>query len=1164
MIKKRGLIKIIFILLIGIFLVSVVSAWQFEVTTTAPNQEFRFHADNANLVVNWGDGTSDGNFGPAFHGLMSHVYASAGSHRVTVTGTSSKISFCGDGNFIEGCGGTPVLLTDILTPMNDGLSGINSAWQMFREATSITSFSRADWFDATSSGVTSMSQMFYKATNFNQDISGWDVSNVRYMYYMFSEAQAFNQPLNNWNVGSVTQMAQMFYGADIFNQPLNNWDVSSVTRMNYMFAGADVFNQPLNNWDVSSVTDMQSMFYGAQAFNQPLNNWNVGSVKDMEWMFARTPFNQDISNWNTGNVIEMNNMFYDAQAFNQPLNNWNVGSVTDMHGMFWGADSFAQSLSNWNTVSVTNMGYMFMQNPNFNQPIGNWDTSSVTNFMWMFRNAGAFNQDISNWDTSSVINMYGMFWGANSFNQPLSNWNTASVTDMDWMFFYAGSFDQPLNNWITSSVTDMHYMFYGATSFDQDLGSWDVSSVMLMDYMFSGVTLSTANYDSLLIGWNNRALQPNVFFHGGNSQYCTGEVARANMISSDGWTITDDGKNCPPICSNNIKETGEVCDGSDLDGESCLSRLGSDWSGSLGCLGDCSDFNVGSCVCNDARTDADVCVDQCAGTAVDNCGVLRTCNSSACEGLQSCVAGSCVDPGCNNGAKDAGEDCDSGNLYGGSCFDEGFTGGTLGCSGVCVYDVSNCYNLEWTNSAYLIKLITDSGSRLNILLDNDAAYLRSTGNTGLPDGSVQIDVYENDGLGDDLVATLSGVVSSGVISASWNPVLQSEINTVLGIGDEDYFDLDEFYFEVAGISGQSNDLWMSFTLPFFCGDDVLTPNGADGVVGGGDDEECDGAEFGGSSCVTEMGVGYSGSLACTGGCAIDTGGCIRLPYWADMNGNEIDHADFGDTVYMIAPGMSSGTFEIKENDFFGDDDIRSVSGEAVGFDWIGSWTIEQADMDETSDYDEFYFEVNGIESGYLNIYEEAVDDPMEITLVSPDCGNYYNDGDDVEIVVAADDDDDVITGTISINGEQVAEFSNGGISFIEALDTPGTVQIVVEASNTRGEHKRVISNIMVLEVASGIYIDGEYIAACITKPEDFSNIDGSKVEFDASATLGVRVVEGVVNLLVPGEHAFSWYWMFYPEEIARNFVNSIDPLAYKFTAEFPVAGDNSASLRVEV
>ena len=33
------------------------------------------------------------------------------------------------------------------------------------------------------------------------------------------------------------------------------------------------------------------------------------------------------------------------------------------------------------------------------------------------------------------------------------------------------------------------------------------------------------------------------FFDGGNSKYCTGEIARTNL-ESDGWTITDAGLDC--------------------------------------------------------------------------------------------------------------------------------------------------------------------------------------------------------------------------------------------------------------------------------------------------------------------------------------------------------------------------------------------------------------------------------------------------------------------------------------------------------------------------------------------------------------------------------------------------------------------------------------------
>lgn len=46
---------------------------------------------------------------------------------------------------------------------------------------------------------------------------------------------------------------------------------------------------------------------------------------------------------------------------------------------------------------------------------------------------------------------------------------------------------------------------------------------------------------------------------------------------------------------------------------------------------------------------------------------------------------------CGNGTIDAGEDCDLGNLNGGTCTGEGFAGGLLGCGVGCVYDTSACY-----------------------------------------------------------------------------------------------------------------------------------------------------------------------------------------------------------------------------------------------------------------------------------------------------------------------------------------------------------------------------------------------------------------------------------------------------------------------------------------
>lgn len=47
---------------------------------------------------------------------------------------------------------------------------------------------------------------------------------------------------------------------------------------------------------------------------------------------------------------------------------------------------------------------------------------------------------------------------------------------------------------------------------------------------------------------------------------------------------------------------------------------------------------------------------------------------------------------CGNGVIDSGEQCDSGNLNGGSCSSQGFVGGTLSCSSSCTYNTSQCNN----------------------------------------------------------------------------------------------------------------------------------------------------------------------------------------------------------------------------------------------------------------------------------------------------------------------------------------------------------------------------------------------------------------------------------------------------------------------------------------
>lgn len=123
----------------------------------------------------------------------------------------------------------------------------------------------------------------------------------------------------------------------------------------------------------------------------------------------------------------------------------------------------------------------------------------------------------------------------------------SNVTDMEAMFSGCAVFNSDIGDWNVSTITSMAGAFADANAFDQNLGNWNVEAVTDFEDMFLGATLSTANYDALLIGWQAQNLRPNMVFHGGNSHYCLGEMARNTLVSDEGWTITDAGAATPVV-----------------------------------------------------------------------------------------------------------------------------------------------------------------------------------------------------------------------------------------------------------------------------------------------------------------------------------------------------------------------------------------------------------------------------------------------------------------------------------------------------------------------------------------------------------------------------------------------------------------------------------------
>lgn len=400
------------------------------------------------------------------------------------------------------------------------------------------------------SSTTSLANCF-KSTSLSTtaSLNNWDISGILGITGMFYDS-SFNGTINLWDVAACTGFNNLFRNNTVFNQDISDWDTSSLLYATNTFDGATSFNQDISGWDMSNVTTLENAFKDASAFNADISGWDVSSCDDFSKMFwGATAFNQDISGWNVSLCDNFYYMFFGATSFNQDISGWNMANATTIEQMFNGATSFAYSLDDWDVSGVTNMIGVFA-NTTYNQDITSWDTGVVTSMASMFFANSAFNQDISGWDTSAVESMLSMFYQASAFNQDISGWDVSSCALFTTMFYQATSFNQDIGGWTTTALTSTNGMFNSATSFDQDLGSWDVTGLTDAANMFYGVTLSTANCNALLVGWEAQSLQNTVTLNLGSSEYDFGSpaIARAAIIADHSWTITDGGEAAWPGC----------------------------------------------------------------------------------------------------------------------------------------------------------------------------------------------------------------------------------------------------------------------------------------------------------------------------------------------------------------------------------------------------------------------------------------------------------------------------------------------------------------------------------------------------------------------------------------------------------------------------------------
>jgi len=143
----------------------------------------------------------------------------------------------------------------------------------------------------------------------------------------------------------------------------------------------------------------------------------------------------------------------------------------------------------------------------------------------------------------------------------------------------------------------------------------------------------------------------------------------------------------PPNCGNGAIDTGEQCDGTNLDGKTC-GTLGMG-VGTLACSSGCA-FDTSNChICGNGAVDGP---EVCDGPNLSG----QTCLSRGHDGgTLSCASGclmfdesQCTD--CGDGTLSPTEACDGANLGGQTCQTQGFSGGTLACTSSCTFNVAGC------------------------------------------------------------------------------------------------------------------------------------------------------------------------------------------------------------------------------------------------------------------------------------------------------------------------------------------------------------------------------------------------------------------------------------------------------------------------------------------
>jgi hypothetical protein len=212
---------------------NLVMTFNTALAVTNPDTVYLPLSGTVNATINWGDGNTAEPANGA--NIYSHTYTTVNTYTVTVTGTVSEYGqvFFGTGE------NEPLVSVDSW----DNDLGLTSLFSAFYSAINLTQVP-----NTLPTAVQFLNGAFLGANTFNQDLNGWDTSNVSGWDQVFTDASAFNGNIASWDTSLASSMTSMFAGASSFNQDLSSWITGlSIQPSNFSLGANAVFANNASN-----------------------------------------------------------------------------------------------------------------------------------------------------------------------------------------------------------------------------------------------------------------------------------------------------------------------------------------------------------------------------------------------------------------------------------------------------------------------------------------------------------------------------------------------------------------------------------------------------------------------------------------------------------------------------------------------------------------------------------------------------------------------------------------------------------------------------------------------------------------------------------------------------------------------------------------------------